>query len=131
MQLPFYTLLALATATSLVSADYFANFFTDEHCTQDGSIGFDMTNPGCFAWRGAHSVYIPKTSFPNEQFCLVMTHDDDHCSYSSLALADPTPAESRRIISTKQASAEIQFHPLVAILPDDRYVMICNVDEPP
>ncbi|WVW80716.1 hypothetical protein I302_102702 [Kwoniella bestiolae CBS 10118] len=61
MQLPFYTLLALATATSLVSADYFANFFTDEHCTQDGSIGFDMTNPGCFAWRGAHSVYIPKT----------------------------------------------------------------------
>ncbi|WVQ63442.1 uncharacterized protein L199_001595 [Kwoniella botswanensis] len=80
MQFKTYTLLALASLTSLVSADYFANFFTDENCNEDGSIGFDMTNPGCFAWAGAKSVYIPRTSFPNEQFCLVMTHDDDHCS---------------------------------------------------
>ncbi|OCF78772.1 hypothetical protein I204_00716 [Kwoniella mangroviensis CBS 8886] len=57
------TVLIFATLSSYVLADYFANFFSDTECNEDGSIGFDMTNPGCFAQAGRHSVYIPNSGF--------------------------------------------------------------------
>ncbi|WWC64952.1 uncharacterized protein I303_107566 [Kwoniella dejecticola CBS 10117] len=63
---------------SLVAADNFANFFSDTECNEDGSIGFDMTNPGCFAQAGRRSVYIPNAAF-NDQYCLVITYDDKTC----------------------------------------------------
>ncbi|WWC98422.1 hypothetical protein V866_005313 [Kwoniella sp. B9012] len=79
MKLTALTVLIFVTLFPYVSADYFANFFSDTECNEDGSIGFDMTNPGCFAQAGRHSVYIPNSGFLGDQFCLVMTHGDDHC----------------------------------------------------
>ncbi|WWC92576.1 uncharacterized protein L201_007535 [Kwoniella dendrophila CBS 6074] len=76
----FTTIAFIATSLlTVVSADLFANFFSDEACNVDGSIGFDMTNPGCFVQRSRKSVYIPNSGFVNDQFCLVQTYGDDHC----------------------------------------------------
>ncbi|WVW80712.1 hypothetical protein I302_102698 [Kwoniella bestiolae CBS 10118] len=64
----------------LVSADKYANFFTDENCNEDGSIGFNMDNPGCFAWAGAKSVYIPNNPIDwNQYYCLVQSHNTKEC----------------------------------------------------
>ncbi|WRT64133.1 uncharacterized protein IL334_001062 [Kwoniella shivajii] len=69
-----------ALATSVL-ADNYANFFTDENCNEDGSIGFDMTNPGCFSQLNMKSVYIPNNGpFAwTSNFCLVMTYGDQTC----------------------------------------------------
>ncbi|WWC72816.1 uncharacterized protein I206_106780 [Kwoniella pini CBS 10737] len=65
----------------LAMADNFANFFSDEDCNEDGSIGFDINNPGCFAQSGRHSVYLPNNGSPfSYQHCLVMTYDNGECS---------------------------------------------------
>ncbi|WVW80714.1 hypothetical protein I302_102700 [Kwoniella bestiolae CBS 10118] len=72
------TLLGLGTK---VSGDNFANFFKDEDCNEDGSIGFDIDKPGCFASDGAHSVYLPNNGNPfSFQHCLVMTYDSGECN---------------------------------------------------
>ncbi|OCF54602.1 hypothetical protein L486_07734 [Kwoniella mangroviensis CBS 10435] len=78
--------LILSTITLLylaikVSADNFANFFADENCNEDGSIGFELSNPGCFAQSGRHSVYIPNNGIPwTAYYCLVITNDSDECN---------------------------------------------------
>ncbi|WVQ63443.1 uncharacterized protein L199_001596 [Kwoniella botswanensis] len=62
-------------------ADNFANFFSDENCNEDGSIGFDINNPGCFAQSGRHSVYIPNNGNPfSYHHCLVQTYHSGECN---------------------------------------------------
>ncbi|WWC92580.1 uncharacterized protein L201_007539 [Kwoniella dendrophila CBS 6074] len=74
-----------------VKADRFANFFVDENCNEDGSIGFDLDNPGCFTQYNMKSVYIPNNPIDwNQHYCLVMSYGDEGCdcqndSYSFLA----------------------------------------------
>ncbi|WVR09790.1 hypothetical protein IAU60_006866 [Kwoniella sp. DSM 27419] len=62
--------LAAACLSIMVSADSYANFFSDSNCNVDGSIGFDMHNDGCFSQLQRNSVYIPNTGLINDQFCL-------------------------------------------------------------
>ncbi|WWC92578.1 uncharacterized protein L201_007537 [Kwoniella dendrophila CBS 6074] len=51
--------------TNHAVADNFANFFTgDSECNEDGSIGFDLNNPGCFSQRNMGSDYIPNNGRP-------------------------------------------------------------------
>ncbi|OCF37852.1 hypothetical protein I316_00076 [Kwoniella heveanensis BCC8398] len=112
-----YTLAAAAFA-AVVSADSFANFFSDENCNVDGSIGFDMHNDGCFSQLNRKSVYIPNTGLINDQFCLVSTHDDQSCSCQSQAFdftatgfcatLDPT-VQSYRFIHTSDLWAHLRM----------------------
>ncbi|WWC72817.1 uncharacterized protein I206_106781 [Kwoniella pini CBS 10737] len=73
------TFVFIALFVQLVAADNYANFFSDTECNEDGSIGFDMTNPGCFAQAGRRSVYIPNDGFA-DQYCLVITYDTQVCN---------------------------------------------------
>ncbi|WRT70951.1 uncharacterized protein IL334_007950 [Kwoniella shivajii] len=67
-----------ALATGVV-ADNFANFFVDESCSEDGSIGFELSNPGCFAQSGMHSVYIPNNGIPWTQYYCLGGCDENNC----------------------------------------------------
>ncbi|WWC64951.1 uncharacterized protein I303_107565 [Kwoniella dejecticola CBS 10117] len=78
----FFAILGLA---AYVQADSYANFFDDEDCNENGSIGFDMHNDGCFVQKGRKSVYIPNTGLISDQFCLVSTGPDGSCSCQSQA----------------------------------------------
>ncbi|WWC98424.1 hypothetical protein V866_005315 [Kwoniella sp. B9012] len=78
-------LFAVIGLATYVKADSYANFFSDTNCNEDGSIGFDMHNEGCFVQAGRKSVYIPNTGLINDQFCLVSTGPDGSCSCQSQA----------------------------------------------
>ncbi|KAJ7223268.1 hypothetical protein GGX14DRAFT_163582 [Mycena pura] len=78
--------LTLVAAASVAKADFFANFFDDTACTQNGGIGVDIRNPGCLAEGGRGSVFIPNTGLgttDDNQFCFVITHGDGSCSCQS------------------------------------------------
>ncbi|WWC64955.1 uncharacterized protein I303_107569 [Kwoniella dejecticola CBS 10117] len=77
----FFATSYLAALTALVRADNYANFFTDSDCSVDGSIGFNLNNPGCFSQLNMGSVYIPNNGIPwNSPYCLVMTYDSQECT---------------------------------------------------
>ncbi|KAJ7020418.1 hypothetical protein C8F04DRAFT_301709 [Mycena alexandri] len=78
--------LTLVAAASVAKADFFANFFDDAACTQNGGIGVDIRNTGCLGEAGRGSVFIPNTGLgttDDNQFCFVITHGDGSCSCQS------------------------------------------------
>ncbi|KAJ7724390.1 hypothetical protein B0H16DRAFT_1596574 [Mycena metata] len=78
--------LTLIAVASVAKADFFANFFDDAACSQNGGIGVDIRNPGCLGEAGRGSVFIPNTGLgttDDNQFCLVITHGDGSCSCQS------------------------------------------------
>ncbi|KAJ7622211.1 hypothetical protein FB45DRAFT_838405 [Roridomyces roridus] len=82
----FNHLFLLAVAATIVKADFFANFFDDSACTQNGGIGVDLRNPGCLGEAGRGSVFIPNTglgTLDDNQFCLVITSSSGSCTCQS------------------------------------------------
>ncbi|WWC64956.1 uncharacterized protein I303_107570 [Kwoniella dejecticola CBS 10117] len=75
-----FTALALVALGLRVNADKYANFFTDENCNEDGSIGFSLDNPGCFNQASMKSVYIPNNPIDwNQHYALVISKDGKDC----------------------------------------------------
>ncbi|KAJ7635432.1 hypothetical protein B0H17DRAFT_1217276 [Mycena rosella] len=54
-----HLVLTLVAAASVAKADFFANFFDDAGCTQNGGIGVDIRNPDCLGEAGRGSVLDP------------------------------------------------------------------------
>ncbi|EIW82610.1 hypothetical protein CONPUDRAFT_151683 [Coniophora puteana RWD-64-598 SS2] len=90
---------ALVTLASTARADFYANFFDDGSCTQNGGQGVDLRNTGCLSEAGRSSVYIPNTGLGttgDNQWCLVITSGDSTCTCQNVGFDFTALGSARR-----------------------------------